>query len=314
MSTSGSTDHTVTRDNIIYDALYLLNALGETETPSATAITKASRILNNMIKSWQADGLNMWTITQGVVFLSVNKSKYNLNRTTGDAAAKNNAFDTELDGAHSQGVTSLTVDDTTNMTVGDIINIELDDGTSTTTTIASIPTDITLTIAAGLDYDCSDANRVTTYPAKMDRPLEVVNVMLRNEDAYDRNMIELSSDEYLMLPNKTVQGTPNSFYYDPQMGTGVLNIWPVPQDSSSTLQVSYIRAIEDFDSSSDNPDYPIEWAEALTYGLAMRLGSAYGRAELVNSTIGPMAQAFYASVLAADNEKSHISILPDCED
>lgn len=314
MSTSGSTDYSVTRDNIIYDALYLLNAIGETETPSTTAITRAARVLNNMIKAWQADGLNMWTITDGVVFLTEGKARYALNATSGDDAAKKNAIDTHLDGSHSLGVTSLTVDDTTEMTVGDKINIELDDGTYTTTTISTIPSDITLTIASGLGYDCSDRNRVTFFQTKMDRPAEVLSVVLRNEDGYDRVLTSLSSDEYTGLPNKVQSGTPNSYYYDPQMGTGYLNVWPVAEDSSSTLQVTYVRAIEDFDSSSDNPDYPVEWSEALTYGLAMRLGSAYGRADLVNSTIGPMAQAFYATLLASDNEKTHLSILPDCED
>ena len=52
MATSGSTDFTITRDNIIRDAMLEINALDAEEDPTSTELTDASRMLNMMLKSW----------------------------------------------------------------------------------------------------------------------------------------------------------------------------------------------------------------------------------------------------------------------
>jgi len=38
----------------------------------------------------------------------------------------------------------------------------------------------------------------------------------------------------------------------------------------------YQRPFEDFDASTDNPDFLQEWYDAVTYGLATRLAPEYG--------------------------------------
>lgn len=311
MSTSGSTDFIVTRDNIIEDALWLIGALGESETPSTATITKCSRVLNSMIKSWQADGLNMWTIIEGVVFLQADKIKYSLNATTGDAAAKVVAAETKLNGAVTSGSTALTVDSTTGMTVGDKITVQQDSGTLKTTTIATIPTSTTLTLTAALTGDAADNSRVTAYLATMDRPLQVLGVRYKDSNDVERPLEGLTKDQYNNIPNKGVASVPTSYYYDPQLTTGALYVWPEPSDSSGILSVTYTRVIEDFDSASNNPDFPVEWSQALTYNLAMMIAPAYGKGAEVVQTIGPMAQSFKQDILNWDNEKESMFLLPD---
>jgi len=58
-------------------------------------------------------------------------------------------------------------------------------------------------------------------------------------------------------------------------------VWPVDGGASvDKLSFSAQYYPDDFDAANDNPQFPIEWGEALVYGLADRLA-----AELGNMTI-----------------------------
>jgi hypothetical protein len=60
MSLSNSYNHTATRDQIITRALRIIGAIGQGETPAATAVTEAAESLNDIVKSWAADGMQLW--------------------------------------------------------------------------------------------------------------------------------------------------------------------------------------------------------------------------------------------------------------
>lgn len=59
-TTSGTTSYSATRDNIIKRALRIIGAIGQGETPTTNATTEASQALNDLVKEWQADGMQMW--------------------------------------------------------------------------------------------------------------------------------------------------------------------------------------------------------------------------------------------------------------
>lgn len=111
------------------------------------------------------------------------------------------------------------------------------------------------------------------------KPLRVLSVRRRlTTSTTDTPMHALSRDEYDNLPNKTVEGTPTSFYYDPQRATGTLYVWPEPTSAvatANTLRVTYLRPIEDFDASNNDPDLPQEWLNALIWNLADELEAEY---------------------------------------
>ena len=61
--------------------------------------------------------------------------------------------------------------------------------------------------------------------------------------------------------------------------SGVFHLFPVPstvEQSANTIKYVCQIPFEDFDASTDNPDFPQEWYDALTYGLATRLAPEYG--------------------------------------
>jgi hypothetical protein len=89
----------------------------------------------------------------------------------------------------------------------------------------------------------------------------------------------LTRQEYNMLGNKTSSGNPIQVFYDPQNSYGDLHVFPVPtatEAAGNTITIHYQRPFEDFDASTDTPDFPQEWYDAITYGLATRLAPEYG--------------------------------------
>lgn len=112
------------------------------------------------------------------------------------------------------------------------------------------------------------------------KPLKITQAILHDtQTQVDIPMRIITRDEYLRLGNKYSNGQPIQIYYDPQRDNGVLYIYP-PADSTSVLykqiKFTYQRPFEDFDASTDEPDFPQEWFEALKYGLATRLAGEYG--------------------------------------
>jgi len=199
MSTSNSTNFSVTRDDLIKGALRLCGALALGETPTTDQVTEASEALNMLIKAWAADGMALWARGEHTLPLTLGSQSYSIG-------------------------------------LGQTVNIA--------------------------------------------KPLKITQAILHDTQTnVDIPMRIITRDEYLRLGNKTTQGHPIQIYYDPQRDHGVLYVYP-PADSSSVsykqIKFTYQRPFEDFDSSTDNPDFPQEWFDALKYGLASRLAGEYG--------------------------------------
>jgi hypothetical protein len=113
------------------------------------------------------------------------------------------------------------------------------------------------------------------------KPLKVIQAWYRNtSSSIDIPVHIVTKDEYNRLGNKTSSGsTPSQIYYEPRLDSGMLYVYPQPDANAvanGTLYIVYQRPFEDFDSSTDTPDFPQEWYDAITYGLACRLAPEYG--------------------------------------
>jgi len=115
----------------------------------------------------------------------------------------------------------------------------------------------------------------------MQRPLRIIECVRRDVTVsnIDVPLNKLSLQEYYKLSNKFIQGTPVSYVYNPQLDSGELTIWQVPGDlevSRYDLVIVYLNPLEDMVNTQDNFDCPVEWLEAIKYGLAVRLAPEYG--------------------------------------
>lgn len=113
-----------------------------------------------------------------------------------------------------------------------------------------------------------------------DKPLKVIQAWNRTiSSSIDVPMRLITKEEYSILGNKTSSGNPIQAYYEPQKNVGVLTVFPVPDSTyaaSNVVYITYQRPFEDINSSTDVPDFPQEWYDAVIYGLACRLAPEYG--------------------------------------
>jgi hypothetical protein len=225
MATSGSSNYTQNRNEIITDALQLLGVIGSGETPSSNDITFCSAQLNKMTKSWQAQGIHLWKQASNTITIVADQYQY----------------------------------------------------------------------------------------AVSPRPLNIENCRYKYSSGLERKMKKLGRGEYDALPTKTTStGACTAFYYDPQLTTGQLYVWPVPQDTTDSLVITYMASIEDFDNSTDEPDFPVEWLDCITHNLAVRVAPAFGiTLSKANPDLMMTAQQLLAEMSAWDTEEGSVRITPN---
>lgn len=147
------------------------------------------------------------------------------------------------------------------------------------------------------------------------KPMRVLSVRRRvTASGIETPLGELSREEYYNLPNKAGTGVPVQFYYDPQRATGTLSVWLAPDTATAaaqTLKVTWLRKIEDFDGSADDPDLPQEWLRALCYTLASELALKYGLTPDIRSEISARAKSYLDQIEGWDNEPASVFLQPD---
>lgn len=319
MATSGSANFSITRNELIQEALELLGAYGAAETISAEDMTKAARALNLMVKTWQAQGLHLWAQEEGVLFIDKNVSTYTLSNdaSSANACLWSDAVLTQIATAASASDTTLTVDSTTGMAASDIIGIVLDDGTVDYTTIVSVDSSTALTITTGLSAAAAVNKNVYTFTSRINKPLRIHNMRqvtgISSSTTSSNNlpMTELSQEDYAYIAGPDTNGRSSHFYYNPDLTTGKLYLWPRPNDGKYYFKFSFTRMLEDFDASTDNPDFPIEWAEALIWNLAARLAPAFGKEDKAVTQIIPYATALLNTIAAYDAETVSFNLQPN---
>jgi hypothetical protein len=131
---------------------------------------------------------------------------------------------------------------------------------------------ITLT-AAKKNYTLGAAGDVV-----MDRPLEIVSAFRRDTAGNDTIMTIFSRDEYRMLSTEASEGPPINIYFDPQLTTSEINIWPVPTTADAaefTIHLDYRKPVDDLDTTTDDLEFPAEWLKPLKWNLAKEAMMSY---------------------------------------
>ena len=153
-----------------------------------------------------------------------------------------------------------------------------------------------------------------TGDVTMQRPLRILECVRRNTDNIDVPLNKLTKSEYYNLSNKFNEGTPVSYYYDPQLDNGELTIWQPPSTTTAaeySIVIVYHIPSEDMDSANDNFDCPSEWLEAIKYGLALRLAPEYGVDQPSYYALRGMFEDIYDKALTWDMESGSIYFQPD---
>jgi hypothetical protein len=312
MAISTSIDFNQTVNQIITRALKLIQVLGAGQVPTTDDYTDCKDALNAMLKAWQTQGLHLFGKTEGVLVPAVNTTKYSFSSDSSSAniARADDFFINTLSANEATGQTILSVTSTSTISVNDKIGITLEDGSIQWTTVAS-KTSNTVTVNNALTDDAVSGAYLYSYTTRIDRPVKILSARSYNVSSeVDLNMTDLSHDDYYSIPNKTsTSATPLSFYYDPQISTGYMYVWPMPTTITHLIKFTYQRQITDVDALTDNVDFPQEWLDPITYSLAVRIGPLYGRIQEANALL-PLASLMTENALLFDNEPQSIVIRP----
>lgn len=315
MTTSGTVSFSVTRDDIIIDALQNLGVIAEGETPNAYQVGIAARKLNMLVKQWQgtadfAPGLKVWSRKRGDLVLDPTKSVYALGPTTIDRWATN-LTRTTIASNCATGATAIPIASTNGMTNGDHFGVLLQNGSIYWTTATFSGTTATIP-GPGLPSPAIANGFVYDYTAIQIQPLQILTGVLRDSSNTDIPLEPLTLQAYESLPTKADPNTasdPLAYYYERQLGNGNLYLNTYPADLSKFLHFVFLSPIQDFNEPTDTPDYPQNWYLALSSGLSVICGPAFGRA--VSQDIKDMATVSLATARNQDPDTSQLFFQPD---
>ena len=316
MSTSGSTDFSVTTEDIITEALELLGVLGEGEAPTADQITSSQRTLNMMAKTWQADGLNLFAVQRATLNLIDGQEVYNLGNTSSSSKLVLESLSGFLLADTLSGASSLVIAQDPDQPILDteagaytnwFATVTFADGTTQDTPITTsgeyAPGILIVVIGDGTTDDLLE-DSVVVLSRVSARPMSIIETYYRASSTDNFIPCKISSrKEYNELSRRDTSGSVSQVYYDPQIGDGNLYVWPTGNGGTAQeLQVIIQRTLDDFDTSSDTPDWPQEWFTPLAFNLARMLAPKYGTPQMDYARIMQQARELYETARGFDTE------------
>ncbi|MBB2159265.1 phage adaptor protein [Gluconacetobacter sacchari] len=263
---------------MIAGALRLCGAVGPQEVPRLGLVENAFASLNAMVQAWQASGIHVWAEEDCTLFLQPGQVRYLIGAGSADAVAvSSQCVETVLAAAGVAAQASVAA--VGSIAAGWQVGIWLDGGGVFWTGVAAVA-GTGLTLASALPSAASAGARVVAYPGAMVRPLRVPAARRRQfagtgGQAIEIPLVPMSRLDYANVPNKTVPGMVTQFFYDPQLGAGVLHVWPAPVDSGSAVVLTAQRPLVPFADLGAVPDFPDEWLAAMRWNLAVELWPEY---------------------------------------
>lgn len=145
----------------------------------------------------------------------------------------------------------------------------------------------------------------------MTRPVQILDAYLRNAQGSDVGLDVESRWDYDGLGSKQSLGVANQLFYDPQLGAGTVTVYNVPQDNQYTLHVVIKRQIQDFNLSTDNPDFPQEAYRMLLWNLADEIALEYSTPRDVRQELTVKAKYYKEKFFSAEQEPVSVTFAPN---
>jgi hypothetical protein len=143
------------------------------------------------------------------------------------------------------------------------------------------------------------------------RPLRIREAYIRDASGNDTTLLVTSRQEWVMLGQKTSQGVPNQLWYDPQLTNGVITVFNVPIDATSTIHLIAQMPIFDFTATTDTPDFPQEAYQALVWGLAEEMAAEYRPTDKLMQVIMNKSKFYRDQLINWSQEEASTYFMPN---
>ena len=127
----------------------------------------------------------------------------------------------------------------------------------------------------------------------------------------DLSISRISVSTYASIPNKLTQGRPIQIYIDRGQANPSVNVWPVP-DASSTYVLKYyrMRRIQDAGSGVEDADVNFRFLPCLVAGLAYYIAQKDPELAPRISMLQTEYERQFDLAAQEDREKASISLVP----
>lgn len=299
MATSGVYSLGLTLNELATDSFDILQIGEDGETLDGDMIRRYRNSANLLLKSWQAQGIHLWSYTEGSLFLTIGQSEYDLNT----AKSANTYYETTTSANIAASAISFSVTSGSNIQAGDTIGVIGDDNDLVWTTVDRI-SGTTVWVDDAFSSAITSGAKVRNYRATLIPISRVLNVRRKDDDS--EIPIEFDSrKDYFNLPNKDIQGTPIQAYYSRQdvagENNGVMYLWNAPSSSNPVINFTYERKLQVFTDPDETVDIPDYAQEAFIYQMAVRMIPKYGCSPVRAAFIRDEADRLLNDMLAFDS-------------
>lgn len=308
--------------SLIRATLLKLGVINPTASISDITYNICLDALNRMIKHWQMRGVHLWTQHEGALVFDYQVSSYAFSDQdlSGGAVGMVNSsvlVSTTLTADAAAAATVLTVDSTTGMSATNKVLIQLEDLSRHATTIVSVDSATQITITSGLASAAVEDAAVYVYPvavtqANLFYPKQIMNVRLHYSDNNETMLSELSRDGYMNRNDKTLSSTPFSYYIEDNLVNKKIYLFPVPENIADSLRFTYIKALDDINSLSNDVEFPAEWERTIVLNLAVEVAPEFGK-EAKLPILAPLAAMALADAEGWDDEATSVQLIPELD-
>ncbi len=126
-------------------------------------------------------------------------------------------------------------------------------------------------------------------------------------------LVNKSRYDYNRLPSNST-GTPVHYTFAQGLENGTLTIWPIPDSgavANKSLIVVYQKEFDGFFSSTDTPDFPVYWTDALIYELAVNVAPEYGVPLMDRQALRKEADIYLGQAVGYGDEETSLFIQPE---
>jgi hypothetical protein len=311
MSTSGTYNFgSPENEQIITEAYERVGVIGDIITQQK--IDTALRSINLILSSWINEGLNLFTVKQGMLSLTSGQSSYVLPDSGVDileATVRTSSRNLGGTPASSAGGTAAFAFDNNPATScaqnapNGNISYSWGNGNNTITMLGVMSyVTASYTLMAeyfqnGIWLQCPQFTATTkiyaqnqivwfvipvAIPASAFRIRETGGATLNIAELYfntnvnDTTISRISRDQYIAIPNKMQTGTPSSFWVDRQINP-VVYLWLTPNATYNNMYYTFIRQIQDVGSMVNTAEIPARFLEPLASDLSANLAMKEGK-------------------------------------
>jgi hypothetical protein len=260
-----------------------------------------------ILKQFQiAQGL--WLQTFCTLFLNKGQASYNLapSSYTGFSHCATSYVQTTLAAAAASGDAAISLTDATGMTDNGYLGIANDSGVIEWFTATFVGSAATISGTMSDDAALGNVVYFHTVASQINRPTRIMAASRRYASGQEIPLDPpvISRTDYMAIPNKTVTSKIVNLYYDPQLVSGVLYVWPTADTPNDQLFLSVDRPIQDVVNDEETYDLPPEWGLFLSDAVAVEIAPEYGLPIADRQVIEARYEKKLASLLSYDRDKA----------